>query len=175
MLSEEWRPIPGFEGLYEASDQGRIRSLDRSFINRAGQPLSVRGRILSSRADYGYPSVTLCDKGIEVRRNVHRLVLMAFTEPPSADTPVVRHVNGDPSDNRLVNLQWGTQRENAIDTVVMGRHANAAKTHCKHGHEFTPENTRLRPDWGRSCKRCEYEKNKKRRLANAAAKRKVQA
>lgn len=84
----------------------------------------------------GYPQVNLFTGTGRKTFAVHTLVARAFH-----GDPVVRHLNGDPSDNRAENLVWGTQKQNTWDTVDHGHHPNASKQFCVHGHEFTPENT----------------------------------
>jgi hypothetical protein len=64
------------------------------------------------------------------------------------------HLNDVATDNRLDNLRWDTRSANKRDTVRNGLHSQARKTHCKRGHEFTAENTYIRPDGARTCRRC---------------------
>lgn len=108
----------------------------------------------------GYPRVTLKVGGARHNYLVHHLVLKAFVGPKPAGMEC-RHLNGNPADDRLENLKWGTPTENSYDTVRHGRHQGAIKTHCKNGHEFTPENTAPQTNGGRACRTC----NKKRAKA----------
>ena len=143
---EQWRPIPGFEGLYEASDRGRIRSLDRD---------KRRGRLLKQRPQLGrqYIIVMMCKDGAYQNQLVHRLVLKAFRgEPPSGFEAC--HNNGDAADNRLDNLRWDTRAGNSRDQVTHGTHRNTVKTHCKRGHRFDTDNTYVRPGGQRNCREC---------------------
>jgi hypothetical protein len=132
---EQWRPIPGFEG-YEVSNLGRIRSYLKS----------PAGRMLNPKTDQdGYKHVVLYDRpGRRKEHRVHRLVLTAFSRPPMPDE-VTRHLNGDPSDNRLENLAWGDHSQNMLDRVQHGNDHHANRTHCTNGHEFTSENTKWVP------------------------------
>jgi hypothetical protein len=103
---ERWVPIPEWEGLYEASDQGRIRSLDRP---------GHRGRILvPSSARDGYYRVDLCRNGKSIHYLVHRLVLAAFVGP-RPDGMEALHGPGGGKDNRLANLSYGTHSQNCLD------------------------------------------------------------
>lgn len=116
---EEWRPVVGHEDTYEVSDLGRVRSVPRRVRSRGGHRVT-RGRVLSPRPGYaGYVRVTMNGPSRRAAR-VHRLVLEAF-RGPCPPGGVCRHLNGDPADNRLVNLVWGTQVENMADCLRHGR------------------------------------------------------
>lgn len=174
---ERWRPIPGWEGYYEVSDQGRVRSVDRCLPHAHVGRQSVRGRVLKPAVrDTGHLVVTLRLPGHKRLCRVHRLVLTAFrgTCPIGMEGC---HNNGDPADNRLSNLRWGTPSSNKYDSVRHGTHANAAKTHCKRGHEFTPENTittiTRNGGNGRRCRQCSSAH--KRQYRDRSAKRAVAA
>lgn len=86
---------------------------------------------------------------------VHRLVAKAFIGPEPAGQEV-RHLNGNPSDNRAVNLAYGTRSQNTLDTVRHGTYANGntSKTHCPLGHEYSEGNTYQMPRGGRQCRTC---------------------
>src|SRR5690606_32157657 len=81
------------------------------------------------------------------------LVAAAFLGPRPEGSEVC-HINGDPADNRVENLRYGSRSENVLDQVRHGVHNNARKTHCKNGHAFTPENTMRRSEGGRRCRTC---------------------
>lgn len=109
-MTEIWKPVVGAEDLYEVSDQGRVRSIKRAMLMR---PCANRS---------GHTTIDIRRK----RQYVHRMVLEAFVGPPPDGTKISRHLNGDPSDNRLTNLAWGTQAENVDDAyrysaATMGR------------------------------------------------------
>jgi len=120
---EEWRPVPGYVGIYEVSDQGRVRSLDRVVWEqrRAGSRFTNRkGRILRYvSGPYGHRTVELNRNGAR-RCGIHRLMLLAFVGPCPAGM-VCRHIDGDPVNNSLANLRWGTHQENADDCIQHGR------------------------------------------------------
>lgn len=121
--AERWLPIPGWEGLYDASDAGRVRSHDRlvpAGRGRGGLALR-RGRILVPvLTPHGYHQVALCRLGKQITLRVHSLVLAAFDRGPGVDE-VCRHLNGNRIDNRRDNLAWGTSAENGADAVAHGR------------------------------------------------------
>lgn len=155
----EWRAIPGYVGSYEVSDDGQVRSMARYVQMGRGKgylrriPESLRSLYVDKA---GYMRVTLKRAGVAKSHLVHHLVLEAFVGPRPAGTEC-RHLNGQPSDNRLTNLQWVTSSENSYDVVRHGHHHAANKTHCKNGHEFTPENT-LKTKSGRACRTCNNER-----------------
>lgn len=134
--AEEWRPVPGYEGMYEVSNQGRVRSIDRVIVRNNGVSQMVRNRILRPELNrWGYERVHIYRKGRGEGFFVHRLVLLAFAGP-CPEGMEVRHLNGNPADNRLPNLQYGTSYENKLDTLRHGKHPESMKTHCKMGHPF---------------------------------------
>lgn len=102
--NEAWKPIPGYEGYYEASDQGRIRSLPR--IDPLGRPWP--GQVCNPTiASTGHQTVSLHREGQRRRCLVHRLIVAAFYGPIPSKT-YVHHRNQDGADNRLVNLECVT-------------------------------------------------------------------
>jgi len=155
-MSESWRPIPGWEGYYEASDRGRIRSLARRVPGRRPAGQAVPGRVLKLVPDtHGYLTVTLCRNGTGERGYVHRLVLLAFVGAPLPGLEGC-HNDGDCTNNRLGNLRWDTSAANSQDAVLHGTNHNARKDACKRGHPFTSENTYV---WlgKRNCRACNAE------------------
>lgn len=157
---ETWKPIPGYEGLYEVSDHGRVKSVLRRtwFVNRWGQEtqriVPERIREQSVHPNGGHLYLTLHKEGKRKQWFVHVLVLMAFVGPRPTGCDETRHLDGNPTNNHLGNLRWATHQENVDDMLGHGTHRNARKTHCIHGHEFTPANTYIRPDGNRDCKAC---------------------
>lgn len=149
MSVEQWRPVVGYEGSYEVSDLGRVRSLDRT--TRDGKRL--RGCVLKPFVmPSGHLRVGL-SRGEGRTKKVHRLVLEAFIGPCPPEMEAL-HRNGVPGDCRLVNLRWGTKSEDARDQIAHGVHSMARKTHCPSGHAYSPENTYVHPSGGRRCRTC---------------------
>lgn len=136
-LPERWREIPGYEGYYEVSDRGRVRSLARVVIRSDGQRQRVPGKIKKLTLDpAGYFRTMLIVRGSERRvrcRLVHGLVLAAFVGPRPPGFEVL-HWDGNPANNCLANLRWGSHRENIADLMRHGRHGGLAKTHCPRAH-----------------------------------------
>lgn len=141
---EEWRPVVGFEGSYEVSDLGRVRSVTRVVINIDGVVQTFHGKMLKpwSAKCGGYRTVSMRRDRRTYRALVNNLVLEAFDTARPNGT-VCRHLDGNPQNNRLDNLAWGTQSENLHDAVRHGTHGMASKTHCINGHPFDAVNTRI--------------------------------
>ena len=120
-MDEIWKPIPGYEGKYEVSNLGRVRSLDRSVWCCGaikGSYFSRKpGRVLRpALASTGYPSVVL---GRGNTQNVHVLVALAFLGPCPAGCEV-RHIDGSRNNPCVDNLQYGTRRDNIEDSKKHG-------------------------------------------------------
>ena len=126
---EVWKPVVGYEGLYEVSDQGRVRSLDRKFINARGQRRTCKGRILSQSLVEGYPQVALCSWGHMRLRKVHQLVLESFTGPRPGVGWDACHCDGIKTNNAIGNLRWDTKQANQADRVLHGTDSRGVK--CK--------------------------------------------
>lgn len=151
MIAERWLPVVGFEGLYEVSDLGRVRSLGRvDALGRSYPPLILAQEVKTN----GRHRVKLCDAGRQERRQVHRLVLEAFVGQ-CPDGLEACHWNDDPHDNRLSNLRWDTKGANSRDAVRNGTHGMARKSNCPSGHPYDLTNTYVRPGSNhRQCRQC---------------------
>lgn len=115
MIKELWRDIPGIPG-YQASDQGRVKSLDRIVIRPSdGLVLNRKGKILKLQKGLRgkYLRVQLCKGG--TIHSVHRLVALAWKDNPHS-YPIVRHLDDNGLNNSATNLQWGTQAENILES-----------------------------------------------------------
>lgn len=134
---ETWRPVLGWEGFYEVSDEGRVRSLDR--MRKKGARID-RGRIRSLSVDRaGYPRVGLCGNGMQVTRLVGHLVAEAFLGP-RPDGAECRHLNDEPGDSRAVNLAWGTRTDNEADKLQNRGHYLRKRESCPQGHALVEPN-----------------------------------
>ena len=126
MTKEVWRDIEGYEGLYQVSSEGRVKSLKRK--------MRKNERILKpTYNDRGYLYVDLCAGGKRKRFYAHRLVCQAFHENPD-NKPEVNHINENASDNRACNLEWCTRRENNNHGT---RTERSAKTQSKSIGQYT--------------------------------------
>lgn len=133
---ENWLPVVGYEGYYEVSDLGSVRSLPRILTDGR----TFKGRVLKPQTlNFGHQSVTLSRGNVARRHLVHRLLLTAFDRQPEPHEDA-RHLNGVPADNRLINLAWGTRGENCRDTVKHGKHPFATRLVCPQGHALIEPN-----------------------------------
>ena len=134
MKNEEWRDVAGYEGLYQVSSEGRVKSLERTFIDNSGRKRTVKERILKLRTDrYGYLVVDLRDGGKRKHFKVHRLVCQAFHENPENKLDV-NHIDENKTDNRACNLEWCTRRENCNHGT---RNERSAKNRSKSVGQYT--------------------------------------
>lgn len=168
-MGERWLPVPGYEGLYEVSDRGRVQSLPR--VDRRGR--RVKGRFLSIMTHpSGHQHVKLSRDGSHQHGRVHRLVLTAFVGAPPEGHEAL-HGDGNPANNDLGNLRWGTRSENLRDSVRHGTHYWAKKTHCPQGHAYDADNTYVCRDGRRMCRACLNARNNARRDARNARRREL--
>lgn len=121
-----WKDVPSWEGFYQVSDTGQVRSVDRTLVipDCKGRlaPRRYRGRILAVRLiKNGYAMILLSQPGRQEHRYVHDLVLLAFVGPKPEGLEVC-HWNGVRHDNVLPNLRYGTRSENSMDRHRHGTH-----------------------------------------------------
>lgn len=166
-MNETWLPVVGYEDLYAVSDSGRVRRLDtevRMPPSRRHPDGWVRkqvGKVLSpGPAASGHLTVALCRNGVARSYGVHRIVCEAFHGRP-AEGQEACHNNGIPSDNRADNIRWDSRSGNMRDKRLHGTDHQLKKTHCRQGHEYTPENTRVR-NGSRFCRRCHADESNTR-------------
>ena len=121
-MSEIWKDIEGYEGLYQVSNRGRVKSLERIVMRKNGRPYSVPELIKERQIDHkGYDRIGLNKNGKKKRFFVHRLVLQAFN-PSSDETLEVNHIDGNKLNNNVENLEWVTSSENSIHAFKNNLH-----------------------------------------------------
>lgn len=108
---EIWKDIPGYEGYYQVSNKGNVRSMDREFIDSIGRKCFLRGVPIKPKLSKGYLRVGLKKHQETKRASIHRLVASAFIDNPKG-YGVVNHINGIKTDNRVENLEWCTVKHN---------------------------------------------------------------
>ncbi len=112
--NEEWRPVLEYEGFYEVSSLGRIRSLDRFVTSRDDRNKPVEGRIMKQTVDAdGYMKISISKNGAKFYTGIHRLMAFAFLDGYEEGF-VVDHIDGSKTNNVLSNLEWVTVYENTI-------------------------------------------------------------
>jgi hypothetical protein len=127
---EIWRPVVGYEGLYEVSSLARVWSTYRNGTMLKTHP----------RKKGGYGELTLMRDGVQTTHLVHWLVAAAFLGP-CPDGQEVRHLDGNAGNSVVSNLAYGDHSTNIRDSVRHGTQRNTRKEECPQGHEYTPENT----------------------------------
>lgn len=131
---EEWRPVPNYEGIYEVSNHGRVKSLERIVKIRTGGERKYGGIILKPQiGSHGYRSVCLFKDKKPRQHTIHALVLSSF-QRSKKDGEVCRHLDGNQLNNHTENIVWGSYRENGKDAVRHGRNVQANQTHCIREH-----------------------------------------
>lgn len=129
LLLDYWKPIVGFEGRYEVSVTGAVRSLPRAVGNAHGTKSQRKAAMLSpGLASNGYRTVAI---GRGNTRTIHSLIAEAFIGPCPNGKEVL-HNDGDRQNSRLSNLRYGTRRENILDSVAHGTWMSPSRSaHCK--------------------------------------------
>jgi hypothetical protein len=159
--SERWLPVPGYEGYYEVSDLGRVRSLDRWIrqLSPAGNLVCHhrRGRVLRPQCapSTTHAHVRMSRDGAAEQRFVHQLVLETFVGPRPIGLQACHGPSGA-RDNRLSNLRWDTPSENSFDRVRDGNNHFVNRTYCPQGHLLAKPNLRpsMAKEGHRGCWAC---------------------
>lgn len=137
-ITEVWKPIVGYEGYYEISSFGRVKTVERkiphpSLVNGAKYK-TIRERIRKPNIMKGYHCVALIKDGDRKVYRIHRLVIEHFGEHQPSDEYQVNHIDGDKSNNRIDNLEWVTPLENTRHAIETGlRHEPDEETKRKMG------------------------------------------
>lgn len=122
-MKEEWRDIPGYEGFYQVSSLGNVRSVNRYVTRSDGKILFLKGRVLTTfdSTTCNYKEVQLSYNNVPKKYMIHRLVAICFLGLDVSSDLEVNHKNGDKIDNRLCNLEIVTHKQNikhSIDTML---------------------------------------------------------
>jgi hypothetical protein len=124
-IIEIWKNVIGFEGSYQVSNLGRVKSLAR--VDRSGHKLQER--ILKNTIDsYGYLVVGLFKNSVNHTHKVHRIVATIFIPNPE-NKPQVNHINGNKLNNIVDNLEWATHQENKTHSCITGLAARGSRVH----------------------------------------------
>lgn len=107
-LKEEWKDIEGYEGLYQISNLGRVKSLKRNTKNQCKNAEVIKTQEIRN----GYYSVSLWKNGVGKHHLIHRLISQAFIPNPN-NKPQINHIDGNKTNNHIENLEWVTESENA--------------------------------------------------------------
>lgn len=152
---EKWQPVPGFEGLYEVSNKGRVMSLRRQKIMKPWKHYRGGLRLTLSKNKKGK------------MYQIHRLVYTAFNGP-IPEGYVVRHLNDDSLDNRVENLAVGTYQDNTNDMLRLHGHYQDSKLTCPRNHPLMEGNLvpgQLKRGY-RSCLSCDRARLRVKRNPN---------
>ena len=156
---EIWKPIKGYEGFYEVSDIGRIRTIAHYTISKDGRLMFIPQKIKKpSITRKGYYYVRLSQNGKGKCFKIHLLVANAFI-PNVENKPFVDHINTIKTDNRACNLRWVTSKENTRNPLTIRHIINACATEeCKEKQRQTKKSLfsarsvfRRAKDCARSC------------------------
>lgn len=131
-MKEVWRDVTDFEGHYQVSNLGRVRSLDRTIVDSKGVTRNRKGRIIKlNLKPSGYVNVNLQKGSNRKYFRVHRLVAQEFIDNPNS-YPEVNHINGIKDDNRAENLEWCTSSQNQKHAIELGLNVVAKGSKCSY-------------------------------------------
>ena len=126
---EVWKDIPGYEGLYKASNYGRIKSLSRVVKHNLGGEKRLKERMLKGYVNpYGYLRIELSKHGVSKQYSAHRLVALTFLGHSDL---TVNHIDGDKLNNNISNLEYLSIADNTRHAVKIGLIKNNSKIHAK--------------------------------------------
>jgi|694.fasta_scaffold00162_76 hypothetical protein len=113
---EEWKDVPDYEGYYQISNLGRVKSLEKTLIisgKKCIYKVLIKKPHISKR---GYWEVGFCKNALEITKKIHRLIAISFINNPK-NNPQVNHIDGNKLNNKISNLEWVNNRENSCHRV----------------------------------------------------------
>ena len=123
---EVWRDVKDYEGLYQVSNMGNVKSLDRVVIYNTSKKHIYKSKLIKPSVVKGYLRISLSKENIIKNIVIHRLVAQAFIPNPN-NLPQVDHINTNTTDNRMENLRWVTSKENHNNPLTKEHHSKAQK------------------------------------------------
>lgn len=138
-IVEEWRPVVGYEGLYEVSDWGNVRSLNYNKTGQVRELSKVNGK-------NNYLVVCLHKEGKQKEGKIHRLVAEAFIPNPD-NKPCIDHINGNNQDNVVFNLRWATAAENTNNPITKARMKGIQNGRQKNRPDMSKKVYQYDSDW----------------------------
>jgi hypothetical protein len=139
-MQELWKPVPEYEGLYEASTFGQIRSLDRTVYTKGGQARKIKGKILKPQRAVDDPRlhISLCKNYTVTVIRIHIVIAQTFLGARPEGMHIC-HNDGDCTNNRLANLRYDTPSGNEKDKILHGKAQRGTKCHW---HKLNDEQVR---------------------------------
>jgi len=126
---ENWKDVVGYEGVYQVSDQGRIKRVG-TYRNQTGKEWESNFILSPGTKENGYKYVQLCKENRVKPKHVHRLVAEAFIDNPN-NSPIVNHIDGNKANNNVSNLEWATYTENNVHSIEKLNRASKNKRGSK--------------------------------------------
>lgn len=119
LIDEEWKAISEFEGIYEISNYGRVKRLQRVAVRGPGTVRTLKELIRKTRLNQGYETLFLKNGAVNKNVKIHRLVAQEFIDNPHSKIEV-NHKDGNKTNNYVGNLEWCTRKENAVHAFRNG-------------------------------------------------------
>lgn len=144
-MKEAWESIKGYEGIYEISNTGKVKSISREIKNKNGKVFKTKTKILTPIGVGKYKGVQLCNEDGHKKYYVHRLVAFHFLGDPEKKDWTVNHKDGDKNNNHVMNLEWLSMADNIRHAFETGlnNHYGENNPRCKFSDETVVELRRL--------------------------------